>query len=102
MTQSQQLKLAKHIMRLVKVQEIQFPIGRTTKGNLAIRFTTNSDQYDILLDSVVLPTTSILEDDNNIELKKVLDKYLFEEDTVQITMPAPVKEKITTNSTKRR
>lgn len=73
-------KLAKHIFRLLKVTEIMFPIGRTNKGNLGLKFTQNSDQYEIFLDAVPLPTKDILNDENNIELKRMIDKYLFEDE----------------------
>lgn len=55
------------------------PIGRTNKGNLGIKFQANSEDFEIYLDAVPLRTTNILEDENNIELKKILEKYLFEE-----------------------
>ncbi len=76
---SHQKALAKHIFRLLKVTEITFPIGRTNKGNLGLKFSSNNDEYEIMLDAVPLKTTSILEDENNIELKKMLEKYLFDE-----------------------
>ena len=73
-----QKKLAKHIFRLLKVTDIVFTIGRTNKGNLGLRFSENSEDYEIYLDAVPLPTKDILADDNNIELKKMLEKYLFD------------------------
>lgn len=76
-----QKKLANHIFRLLKVNEIVIPIGRTNKGNLGIKFSANSDDFEIYLDAVPLRTTNILEDENNIELKKMLEKYLFEQPT---------------------
>lgn len=75
---SNQKKLAKHILRLLKVTEITFPIARTSKGNLGIKFDQNSEDFEIMLDSVPLSTKDMLVDDNNIELKKMLEKYLFE------------------------
>ena len=75
---TQQKKLAQHIFRLLKVSEIVFPVGRTPKGNLGIRFTAGWDDFEMLLDSVPLTTTDFLNDDNNIALKKILEKYLFE------------------------
>lgn len=73
-----QKKLVNHIFRLLKVNEIVIPIGRTNKGNLGIKFTQNSDDFEIYLDAVPLPTKDILVDDNNIELKRMLEKYLYE------------------------
>lgn len=70
-------KLAAHIFRLLKVNEVVFPIGRTNKGNLGLKFQANSDDFEIYLDAVPLPTKSMLEDDNNIELKKMIEKYWF-------------------------
>lgn len=101
MTQSQQLKLAKHIMRLLKVGEVQFTFARTPKGNLAVRYTENNDQYDMMLDSVALPTVSILDDENNIELKRMFDKYLFDPENPVATMTfTPIsQEKVTIGST---
>lgn len=89
MTQSKQLKFAKHIMRLLKVPDVQFNLGRTLKGNLGIRFTESNDQYEIMLDSVALSTESIMTDENNIELKKMMDKYLFDAEPDTILMSAP-------------
>ncbi len=80
MTIENQKKLAAHIFRTLKVQEIVFPIGRTNKGNLGLKFSSNNDEYEIMLDAVPLKTTSILEDENNIELKKMLEKYLFDKE----------------------
>lgn len=71
-------KLAAHIIRLLKVDEIVFPIARTSKGNFGIRFGKNTDEYEMYLDSIPLSIKNILEDENNIELKRMLDKYLFE------------------------
>lgn len=73
-----QKKLNAHIFRLLKVNEIVIPIGRTNKGNLGLKFQANSEDFEIYLDAVPLSTKSMLEDDNNIELKKMLEKYLFD------------------------
>jgi hypothetical protein len=73
-------KLAKHIFRLLKVTEVVFPIGRTNKGNLGLKFSSNMDDFEIMLDAVPLSTKSILEDENNIELKRMLEKYWFEDE----------------------
>lgn len=76
-------KLAKHIFRLLKVDEIVILIGRTNRGNLGIRFSANSEDFEIYLDAVPLTTKDILKDDNNIELKKMLEKYLFEQEPIE-------------------
>lgn len=81
MTLSQQKKLSKHICRLLKVNEINFPIGRTPIGNLGLVFNTNNDDYTMMLDSIPLSTANSLEDENNIELKKMIEKYCFEPET---------------------
>lgn len=78
MTLSETKKLSKHIFRLLKVSEIIYPIGRTSKGNLGLVFNANNDDFDIMLDSVPLSTKNGLEDENNIELKKMIEKYYFE------------------------
>lgn len=80
-----QIKLVKHIFRLLKVQEITFPIGRTNKGNLGLKFTQNSEDFEMMLDAVPLRTTNFLEDENNIELKKMIEKYWFNEHNVTYT-----------------
>lgn len=82
MTKSEQGKLAKHILRLLKVDEIIFPICRTSKGNFGLRYGVNTDDYEMYLDAVPLPTKDILNDENNIELKKMLEKYLFEDTNI--------------------
>lgn len=79
MTLEQKKKMSAHIFRLLKVTEISFPIGRTNKGNLEIKFNSNTDDFEITLDSVPLATKDMLTDDNNIELKKLLTYYLFEQ-----------------------
>lgn len=80
-----QKKLNNHIFRLLKVNEIVIPIGRTNKGNLGLKFSANQEYFEIMLDAVPLPTKSMLEDDNNIELKKMLEKYLFEQEGFKFT-----------------
>ncbi len=72
-------KLNQHITRLLKVNEIVFPICRTNKGNFGIKFDASGENFDMYLDAVPLPTKNLLDDDNNIELKKILEKYLFED-----------------------
>lgn len=79
MTIENQKKLNAHIFRLLKVNEIVIPIGRTNKGNLGLKFQANSDDFEIMLDAVPLSTKNMLEDENNIELKRMLEKYLFDE-----------------------
>lgn len=71
-----QQKLAGHILRLLKVTYIDFPIGRTNKGNLTFRFSDNGD-FEMMLDSVPLSTKDSLQDENNIELKRMFEKYWF-------------------------
>jgi len=78
MTLETQKKLAGHILRLLKVSYIDFPLGRTNKGNLTIRFGDSGD-FTMFLDSVPLPIKDTLQDENNIELKRMLEKYWFEE-----------------------
>lgn len=82
-----QKKLAQHIFRLLKVNEIVFSIGRTNKGNLGLKFTQNSDDFEIMLDAVPLSVKSIIDDDNNIELKRMLEKYWFESKVINIPPP---------------
>lgn len=87
---SNQKRLANHIFRLLKVNEIVIPIGRTNKGNLGLKFTQNSDDFEVYLDAVPLSTKDMLADDNNIELKKMLEKYLFEDNKTVIYKSASV------------
>lgn len=82
MTLNETKKLSKHICRLLKVSEINFPIGRTPKGNLGITFNENNDDFEMMLDSVPLSTKNSLEDENNIELKAMLEKYLFDSELI--------------------
>lgn len=90
---SNQKKLVQHIFRLLKVNEIVIPIGRTNKGNLGIKFQANSEDFEIYLDAVPLSTKDMLVDDNNIELKKMLDKYLFPEEK-SLGLLTPIKSEI--------
>lgn len=71
-------KFASHVIRLLKVSYIDLPIGRTNKGNLALKFDDSGD-FTMMLDSVPLSTKNSLEDENNIELKRMLEKYWFDE-----------------------
>lgn len=82
MTLESQRRLAKHIFRLLKVNEIIFSIGRTNKGNFGIRFTENNDEYELYLDAVPLSIKDSLVDENNIELKRMLEKYWFEKESM--------------------
>lgn len=75
MNLEQTKKLAQHIFRLLKVNEMVFPIGRTNKGNLGLKFSNNTEDFDIMLDAVPLSTKDMLNDDNNIELKRMIEKY---------------------------
>jgi hypothetical protein len=76
MTLEQQKKFANHIMRLLKVRSVSFPVGVTDKGPLSIKFYEHGD-YEMILDAVPLTTADSLTDENNIELKAVLEKYYF-------------------------
>lgn len=88
---SARLRLNKHIFRLLKINEITYPIGRTSKGNLGLTFNDKNDDFDMTLDSIPLSTQNALDDENNIELKMLLTKYLFEnEDIIQWPSTRPV------------
>lgn len=78
-TLSNQKKFAMHVCRLLKVTYLNLPVGRTDKGNFSIIFNENGD-WDMMLDSVPLSTKNVLTDENNIELKRMVQKYLFELD----------------------
>lgn len=78
MTLLVQKRFAAHVFRLLKVNEIILPIGRTNRGNLGLRFSTQNDDYEMYLDAVPLSTSNPLEDENNIQLKAVIEKYYFE------------------------
>lgn len=94
MTQEATKKLVAHIMRLLKVIYIDFPVGRTNKGNLALRFSDQND-FEIMLDSVPLSTKDMLADDNNIALKEMIKKYWFDEQKLSYQgMPIVRDEKI--------
>lgn len=89
MTLENQKKLSKHICRLLKVSEVQYPIGRTPKGNLGVTFNVNTNEYEIVLDSIPLSTKSLLEDENNIELKKMIEKYYFTQENTALNTSFP-------------
>jgi len=86
MTLEDHKKLSKHLFRLLKVNEIIIPIGRTNKGNLGLAFRESSDDFEIMLDSVPLSTSDILKDENNIELKRLLEKYWFDSNAVTLSV----------------
>ncbi len=73
MTQEQETKLAGHIMRLLKVRQVSFPIARTTKGDLWIKYSQDTEGPVVILDAVPLD----LEDFNNKELAGLLERYLY-------------------------
>lgn len=82
MTLSETNKLAKHIIRLLKVSEVQFPVAKTAKGIFSLTFNEN-EGFEMMLDSVPLSTKNVLTDENNIELKRMVEKYLFEQETLK-------------------
>lgn len=86
MTLEETKRLSKHICRLLKVLEIQYPIGRTPKGNFTLRFNAINDDFDLMLDSVQLSTTDFLNDENNIALKAMVEKYWFDQETKEISI----------------
>ncbi len=83
MEMNAQHKLMQHIIRLLKVSEIVIPIGRTSKGNLGLKYSYNRDDFEMIIDAVPLSTKDSLNDENNIELKKMIEKYMFGEIGVQ-------------------
>lgn len=74
MTLEQQKKLAAHIFRILKVNDISFPIGRTNKGDLSLKFTKDKEGFEVILDAVPLNEKEY----DNRELKSILTKYLFD------------------------
>lgn len=80
MTLQNQKKLSRHICRLLKIHEITWSLGRTPKGNLGLTFSENIDDFVISLDSVPLLTDSVMTDENNMELKRMIAKYFFAEE----------------------
>lgn len=77
MTLQEQTTLAKNITRLLKVRSVSFPIANTDKGPLSIKYTQGQEEYEVILDAVPLKMVDLMTDDNNIELKAILEKYLF-------------------------
>lgn len=73
MTLSESKKLAEHIMRLLKVRNVSFPIAHTEKGPMSIKYTKDQDNYEIVLDAVPLDQKAY----DNRELKSILEKHLF-------------------------
>lgn len=89
MTLQEQQKLANHIFRILKVTDISFPIGRTNKGQLEIKFTKDKEDFEIILDAVPLNE----KDYDNRELKSIVNKYLFDsEDWPQYNIQSKLKE----------
>lgn len=76
MDEENSLKLANHIFRLLKVNSISIPVGKTDKGDLAIKYTKDKDDYEILLDSVPQDEKQY----DTRELKSILTKYLYEDE----------------------
>lgn len=74
MTLEQQKKLAAHIFRILKISDISFPIGRTNKGDLSLKFTKDKEGFEVILDAVPLNEKEY----DNRELKSILTKYLFD------------------------
>lgn len=100
MTLSNTQKLAKHIFRLLKVSDVIIPIGRTNKGNFGLRFSENNDDFEMYLDAVPLSIKNSLEDENNIELKKMIEKYMFDSSGVtQFVNNTPYIPNVPTRST---
>lgn len=66
---------AGNIQRLLKVRNVSLPVVLTEKGWLQIKYIKDSDEYQILLDSVPLD----MKEYDNRELKAMLEKYLFED-----------------------
>lgn len=75
MTQEDEKKLAGQIMRLLKVRQVSFPIAKTVKGDLWVKYSQDMDEKQIILDAVPLDT----EDFNNKELIDLLNQYLYTE-----------------------
>ncbi len=67
--------MAAHIMRILRVRYVSFPIAKTEKGDLYIKFIKDQDNYELVLDAVPL---SMLEYDNR-ELNSLILKYLYPE-----------------------
>lgn len=76
MTLTELSTLARIIHRNLKVTTAAFPLARTEKGVLEIRFTKDIEGFELVLDSVPLRTQSTLEDDYNIALKSGVIKVL--------------------------
>lgn len=73
MTLQEQLKLAKEIMRILKVDGVAFPIARTPKGDLSAVYHQTKEEMFVTLDSVPLNEKEY----DNRELKSILIKYLY-------------------------
>lgn len=95
MTLQNTAKLSKHLCRILKVPEIQWTIARTAKGNISLGFNENTEDFVVYLDSIPLSTKSMLDDENNIELKNMIEKYYFAEKSLEIGWNPPVSETTT-------
>lgn len=102
MTLHEVKKLTAHICRLLKVTEITYPIGRTNKGNLGLKFAANSNDFEIMLDAVPLSTKDLLDDENNIEMKKMIEKYWLEQEPTHFMADMSLKPTVHLLSTKKR
>lgn len=79
MTVEQQQKLATHIFRILKVTDISFPIGRTNKGDLSLKFTKDKEGFELILDAVPLNEKEY----DNRELKSIITKYVFDKEEIK-------------------
>lgn len=75
MTLEQTGKVVANIQRLLKVRQVSLDVARTEKGMLAIKYIKDTEDYQILLDSVPLD----MKEYDNRELKLMLETYLFAE-----------------------
>lgn len=85
MTTQEQNKLANHIMRLLKVRSVSFPVALTDKGPLSVKYTVDQPEYEIVLDAVPLTTDSVMNDESNIELKAMLERYFFDSQVITLS-----------------
>lgn len=95
MTLGQEKKLAEHIMRLVKVRQVSFPLCVTERGPLSMKYIKDQEHPEIVLDAVPLD----LNEFNHKELKRLLEGYLYEKEPVQVNAmgnnPTPLGNKPT-------
>lgn len=93
MTLKQTMKFANHVFRLLKITDLSFPIGRTNKGELSMKFTKDREDFEIILDAVPLN----LKEYDNRELKSLVEKYIFESEAdYTINISAPVVQQAST------